>query len=95
VELVQIGGRRMSETLQEQKRASAKRCSSCERPIIWAKTDTGKWMPLDYDPDEGGNVFFFLDFTCKVGRQTDQTPQFATRHFSHFATCPNAKDHRR
>lgn len=85
----------MGETAaQRQKRAAAKKCKSCHAPIIWAKSD-GKWMPLNYDPDEGGNVFLFLDGKCKVGRQDDATPQFATRHFSHFATCPNADEHRR
>jgi hypothetical protein len=85
-----------------QRRAAAPKCSSCGAPILWAVTEAGKRMPLDYDEHEGGNVFLFRSppgsgkpWTCKVGRQEDAPPQFASRHFSHFATCPNAAEHRR
>jgi hypothetical protein len=85
----------MGETAAErQRRAAAKKCKTCHAPVIWAKTEAGKWMPLDYDEHEGGNVFLFLNGKCKLGRQEDATPQFATRHFSHFATCPDAAKHR-
>lgn len=86
----------------EQRRAATPRCKSCGAPILWAITEAGKRMPLDYDEHEGGNVFLFKPkpgnkepFRCRIGRQEDPTPQFTTRHFSHFATCPNASDHRR
>jgi hypothetical protein len=86
---------------ERQRRAASPRCSSCDAPILWAVTEAGKRMPLDYDEHEGGNVFLFRPlpgsnqpWKCRVGRQDDPTPQFATRHFSHFATCPNADRHR-
>lgn len=76
-------------------RNAAKKCRSCEAPIIWATTDSGKRMPLDFDEHEGGNVFLAADGTCRVGRQEEDTTPGTTRHFSHFATCPNADQHRR
>jgi len=81
---------------QRARRDDARKCKSCHAPIIWAKNETtGKWMPLDYDPHEGGNVFLFLNGKCRVGKQDDQLPDWSTRHFSHFARCPHANDHRR
>jgi hypothetical protein len=31
-------------------------CSSCGAPIRWARTSSGKAIPLDADPDHGGNL---------------------------------------
>jgi hypothetical protein len=81
--------------LERQRRAGATRCRSCFRPIRWARTGSGKRMPVDYDENEAGNVFLFADGGCRVGKQDEQTPAGATRHFSHFATCPHADEHRR
>lgn len=82
---------------ERQKRAAATRCKSCFAPIIWAKSETtGRRMPIDYDPNDGGNVFYSaVTGLVTVGRQEQPTPQGTTRHFSHFATCPNADQHRR
>lgn len=33
------------------------RCKTCGEPIRWARTEKGKAMPLNYDPDPAGNVF--------------------------------------
>jgi hypothetical protein len=87
----------MGETaLERQKRQAATKCKSCFAPIIWAVTTGGKRMPLDYDENEAGNVFYYeRTGRCDVKTQQTPTPPGATRHFSHFATCPNASDHRR
>jgi hypothetical protein len=79
-----------------QKRAAAVKCKSCHAPIRWATVKgSGKHMPVDFDANEGGNVFLYSkDGTCVVGKQTDRTPFGATRHYSHFATCPHADQHR-
>ena len=85
-----------ADALARQKRAAAPKCKSCRAPIRWATIKgSGKHMPLDYDETEGGNVFLFKDDVCVVGKQTDKTPFGATRHYSHFATCPHADEHRR
>ena len=31
-------------------------CSSCGATIRWARTSSGKAIPLDAEPDEGGNL---------------------------------------
>jgi hypothetical protein len=73
------------------------RCRSCQAEIVWAVTDTGKRMPLDAEPvsaahrpsglfvlDEGGE--HPLAFTLAAGQPL---------YRSHFATCPNADQHRK
>ena len=54
-------------------------CNSCKAKILWVKTKNNKNMPIDYD------VKFIDDteFNNVVG------------HISHFATCPNANQHRK
>jgi hypothetical protein len=79
-------------------------CRSCGHPVIWAKTDAGRWMPLDALPvpeiaprlvvfnpkTKGGHVVTDEDL--------DRVPRWvelgATLHRSHFASCPNAAQHR-
>jgi hypothetical protein len=67
-------------------------CRSCGAEIFWAKTTTGRNIPLDADkvgplmvPD--GN----LDFVDS-GAVMVVGPGGKMR--SHFATCPNAAQHR-
>lgn len=77
------------------------RCSSCDAPVIWALTTNGKKIPIDFEPALDGNIV--------LRRRTDGAlialvPGPATvgledfhdeRRKSHFATCPNAKRHRK
>ena len=69
-------------------------CKSCGARIVWAKTTTGKSMPLDPDPVAGGNVVLERDGVGWVARIVQPDPEFE-RLVSHFATCPNAKAHRK
>lgn len=66
---------------------TAEKCRSCGAPIIWAKTQAGKDTPLDAKPLRlaalGGDLF---------GRQITGVVE---GYVSHFATCPNAKQHRK
>lgn len=76
------------------------KCRSCQAPIEWAITENSKKMPLDRRPNPEGNVI-------KTGAVIDGLPEVhvigfldrltgeETRFTSHFATCPNAKAHRR
>ncbi len=32
------------------------RCRSCGSRMIWARTDAGSLMPVDFDPHPGGNI---------------------------------------
>lgn len=58
-------------------------CKSCGAPIVWAVTLTGKRMPLDEKPEKR----FVLDRDGKCSLLYTYT--------SHFASCPQAAQHRR
>lgn len=64
-------------------------CRSCHAPIIWAKTKTGKRIPLDPKPVIGGNLVL-IDGVVGVTPPSHNVE----RYTSHFATCPNADEHR-
>jgi hypothetical protein len=55
-------------------------CSSCGASIVWFRTSTGKKMPVEESSTLPTDAEHQLDMT---------------RHKSHFATCPNANQHRR
>jgi hypothetical protein len=64
--------------------------------------DTGrmKSMPVDFQPDPlKGNVVLFHreaeGIVCRVLKQGEEPPPGARLRTSHFATCPNANQHRR
>lgn len=67
------------------------RCRSCGAPIVWAVTAAGKRMPLDAEPVYAigsGVVSLNGDEVAVVERPRPL-------YVSHFATCPNADQHRR
>jgi hypothetical protein len=66
-------------------------CSSCGKPIIWAKTESGKAMPLDPDPSASGNLILIGGVVKHVGRQFTG----CSKYTSHFATCAQADQHRK
>lgn len=79
-------------------------CRSCGARIIWALTPTGKRMPIDAEPVDGGNIILHQPVerggspTCTVVGKRVQPSLFGDdgpRHTSHFATCPNASHHRK
>lgn len=77
------------------------RCTSCNAPIVWAFTSTGKRMPVNPDPVVGGNVVL-LTGNQQPEAQVLGAAEVARRaalgllcHTSHFATCPQADAHRR
>jgi hypothetical protein len=68
-------------------------CRSCEAPVIWAETTTGKKMPLDARPTAKGNLVFLAG----VARGATDEDRRLKRplYTSHFATCPDAATFRR
>jgi hypothetical protein len=58
----------------------ATRCASCSASIVWFRTAAGKRMPVDESSTQPTDAEHQLDLK---------------RHVSHFATCPNANQHRR
>lgn len=67
-------------------------CRSCGAEIKWAKTTTGKSIPLDPHPHADGNIELVNGVAYVKGRSDDPAD---VRHISHFATCPNANRHRK
>ncbi|KKK70334.1 hypothetical protein LCGC14_2925040 [marine sediment metagenome] len=56
-------------------------CSSCGADIVWGKTKAGKRIPLDAAPIGG--------------LMNEETGEVMRLRQTHFATCPNAKEHRK
>lgn len=75
-------------------------CRSCQAPIIWATTSNGKSMPVDAVPVDEGNVELHwpgapqLPIRATVHAQRPLGLTNVPLHLSHFATCPNAAEHR-
>lgn len=72
------------------------KCRSCGAAIMWVKTQSGKSMPLDAAPVDATKV----DGTCFVEDGVAyfgaiDRPPGDLHYVSHFATCPNAKQHRK
>lgn len=66
-------------------------CKSCGAAIVWAKTKAGKHMPMDPEPEQ---------LLVEIGTGTDGEriwPVVEVRKAwrSHWATCPQAAEHRR
>lgn len=84
------------------------RCRSCGALIVWARTRSGRAIPLDarwtdgvpkplYTPD--GNLIAIEDIAVGAGGPgllVEHAPRNGTpRWRAHFATCPNADDWRK
>jgi hypothetical protein len=63
------------------------------------ETGRMKSMPVDFQPNPLGNVILFHregeGIVCRVLKKNETPPPGARLRTSHFATCPNAKQHRR
>jgi len=62
-------------------------CRSCNARIVWSRTSANKAMPLDFNS------------VSEQGRQRAAAGDplaysAAAGHVSHFASCPNAPQHR-
>ncbi len=74
-------------------------CSACKAPIYWALTDSGKWMPVDVEINELGNVVLDNNpgqqapLARVLGKRSlfdpEQPWSQGERRHSHFTTCPN------
>jgi len=70
-------------------------CSTCRAPIIWVRTKAGKATPLDATPIADGAWQISADgqaIHVATGADMFAPPE---RYTSHFATCPQAKLHRK
>lgn len=79
-----------------------RRCKSCGAPIVWIKMAGGKSMPCDADQvlywqQAGGSQKIVTPNGEVLSAELRGDPDKATGigYISHFATCPNADQHRR
>jgi len=70
-------------------------CESCDAEIFWARTQSGKAMPVDVDPRPDGNVVVVDQDPLTVLVLKGGEPAGGLRYVSHFATCSHANQHRR
>lgn len=78
------------------------RCRSCNAEIKWIQMTTGKRMPVDAAP-----ISYRIAVPGSTGAKTLITPEGKVvsaffdpgskliGYVSHFATCPNANQHRK
>ncbi len=76
------------------------RCRSCGADVIWVRTERERKMPLDSLPVDstGRNLFVLRDHASSEGPLAIAAWGLAhtePHYVSHFATCPNADEHRR
>lgn len=78
------------------------RCRSCHAPILWARTERERRIPLDPAPYTGpaaGGLFVLRDQASAEGPLAVAVTAAAyddePRYVSHFSTCPHADEHRR
>ena len=64
-------------------------CKTCGAPILWAVTASGAKMPLD---EQERNV---LEVALDPDTHELQITRQVRGHESHFATCPDAAEHRK
>jgi hypothetical protein len=66
-------------------------CSSCSARVIWATTAANR-KPICLDPElvAGGNI----ELVAGVAQVVKPSPD-VRRYRSHFASCPNAAQHRK
>lgn len=81
------------------------KCRSCGADVLWAQWASGKKMPVDAEPDmrtpgKGGTLVLSVRggaFGSLIVEKYDEATHGVkrNRYTSHFATCPNADEHRR
>lgn len=78
------------------------RTETCQAPIIWARTRTGKMMPVDAETSADGNVRLYeRQGVVRAHVLTNDelanyvlTPPEMVLRTSHFVTCSRAADWR-
>lgn len=77
------------------------RCRSCNAPIVWGLTSTGKRMPADAEPVVGGNTVLTAGadgpefLVVKEAERLRRLDQGDKLHVSHFTTCADSGSWRR
>ena len=63
------------------------KCRTCPALIVWAKTEKGKNIPLDAEPEKRFVII----------RNDGDAPvvKLVETYQTHFVSCPNSNEHRR
>jgi hypothetical protein len=69
-------------------------CKSCGAPIRWIRMTSNKMMPIDAQPSPAGTVEIVDGYGYVVKTKEPSLLPGEERYTSHFATCPNAAQHR-
>ena len=72
-------------------------CARCKAPVMWAETErNGKPIPLDPEPVPDGNLGIRDDGRVYHVAQGQGVLDLGVPLYkTHFATCPDADEHRR
>jgi len=78
-------------------------CRSCGAEIVWTRTENGSPMPLDpgefpiVENTQGSILAVAANGKVIRGDRVSDSYEggYILARISHFATCPNAKEHRR
>lgn len=74
----------------------ASKCRSCKASIYWGVTKSGANMPVDVKMVKEGTRFEMDESVNPPHLRTIKNADLdQPGHASHFATCPNANQHRR
>ncbi len=68
-------------------------CKSCQRPIFFAESKSGKQIPLVNAPHAQGNVMI-RDGKAVYKSKENQPEPGELLYISHFVDCPNAQQYR-
>lgn len=82
----------------DSRKPQAVECRSCKALMFWVVTAKGNRMPVDAKPDPAGGFVLTLKADGQLHAEAFYEPTHGTkrnRYTSHFATCPNASQHRR
>ncbi|WP_213573302.1 hypothetical protein [Rhodococcus sp. USK13] len=87
--------------MHEHRLQPAEPCRSCRAPIVWAKTQQPKPIPLDPEPSENGNVATYLVDGVLHANVILKAQRAALNaagrplYLAHFVSCPHASDWRK
>jgi hypothetical protein len=84
-------------------------CRSCKAPVTWVRTEGGNSMPVDAEPVDSGNIvlshrivgqpplalYQSRDMIEQLRRESAAREEPLRLFRSHFASCPNARQHRK
>lgn len=82
--------------------AAPERCRTCNIAIVWARTTTGKYIPVEPDPTPHGNLTLYpmadhpgrLAIVSTGSRRSALAAAGIPLYVSHFVSCPNSNEWR-